>query len=39
MSKDVKYLELLGNEKDKEEVHLGGAVGSMARVNMIDLVV
>ena len=32
---DVKYLYLLGNEKDKEEEHLGGAVCSPARVNMI----
>jgi len=28
----------LGNEKDREEEHIGGAVGSMTRVNMIDLV-
>jgi len=33
--KDVKYLKRIGNEKDKEEEHLGGAVCTSVRVNMI----
>jgi len=32
--KDVKYLEWFGNEKDKEEVYLGGIV-SFVQVNII----
>jgi len=33
------YVETFGNEKDKEEGHIGGAICSMARVNIIDLFV
>ena len=36
---DVKYLDLLGNEKDKEEEQLGGVVCVSARVNMIAFIV
>jgi len=37
-TQDVKYLELSSNEKEKEEVYLGGAI-SFVWVNIIVLIV